>query len=483
MFSNFYSDTLNSFYENISGSFLNCHDSFFKIAGAYNTDSVKIPDGLSTLTACGHDICSYAARNNMVSFQYQAVMYLNGRLDMDKIKRATAYSVEEQPVLGCRLIEADEPYWERINSIDDIVFCTLEECNNSEEALRQFLQNTQDVKNDLNIRIRIIRTPETDILTMKINPSCFDGTGVKEYIKRLATIYTCIEKEGDASIPQPRLIEREEEHGLLKELGVVCPELSWNPQLDTAKRGWPFPWRHRGEDVADYAFCKLSKESFEKLGRYGDSKGATVNDLILTAYYRTLFKITGTAGEIPMDISSTVDLRRYLPGYAQTLRNFSGGFVTRIPRKSNETFDGTLSRVLKATKIIKENPSDRLDKTDKADGRQSSFTYFNDYFECVSGAGRAQGKDFMNTDIGCFPALFDLGNISENMMSFGMNTVTAAYLLPPVTRAPGLSILTSSYDGILTILAGCCQGFVSRKDMNEFLSRIKNELVRGCEPG
>ncbi len=482
---NFYSDTLNSlksFYKNISRNYLNCHDSYLKIAGTYNPDSVKMWDGSGTLAACGHDICSFTARNNMLSFQYQAVMYLNGRLDMDILEKAVAYSVEEQPVLGCRLVEADEPYWKRINPIDDIAFCTLEECNNPEEVLGKILQNTPDVKDDLNLRIKIIRTVETDILAMKINSSCFDGTGVKEYIKRLGTIYTCIEKEGDTFIPQPRSFEREEEYGLLKELGVVCPELRWNPQLDTAKRSWPLPWKHPDENVAEYAFGKLPKGSFEKLCRYGNSKKATVNDLILTAYYRTLFKIARIAREIPMDIYSTVDLRRYLPGYyAQILRNFSGGFVTRIPRKTNESFAGTLSRVVKTTKIIKENPSDRLDETVKADSRQSSFTYFNDYFECVSGAGRTPEKNSMNTDIGCFPELCDLGNISENMISFGMKIVTDVYILPPVTKLSGLSILTSSYNGILTMSAGYCRGSVARKDMNEFLNRIKNELVRGCE--
>lgn len=483
MFFNFYSNTLNSFYKNISRNILNYYNSYLKIAKAYNPDTVKMQDRSGVLVAGGHDICSYTARNNMANFQYQAVIYLSGRLDMDKLKKAVEFSIEEQPVLACRLVEADEPYWKRTNSIKDISFCTIEECNNPDETLAKFLQNTLDIKNDINIGVKIIRTQEAaDILAIKANPSCFDGPGVKEYIKRLAAIYTCIDKGDDSFIPNPQLIERKEEYRLVKELETACPQLNWNPQLDTPKRSWPFPWRQNGKNVADYALCKLSKRSFEKISRYGDSKGATVNDLVLTAYYRTLFKITRAAQGIPMDISNTVDLRNYLSeNNSQKFRNFSGGFVTRIPRKLNETFDGTLSRVAEITKILKKNPTDSLDTMDKAARNQSSFTYFNDYFECVSRADRIRDKNVKNTEVGCFPALYDLGNISGDMIAFGRDFVADACIVPPVTGVPGLSILTSSYNGILTMTAGYCHGFISRKDMNEFLIRIKNELVRGCE--
>lgn len=452
-----------------------CNADTNKSSGGNNQNSIDI------LPASGHDICNYLTRYNMANFQIQAIIKLDGRLDFDKLKRAVRLSVDAEPVFGCRFVEDDPPYWKRLDNLDEITFCSLEETDNSDEAVMRFLQSSLNMDNDPKVKIKLIRSEQYDILGVKVNQACCDGTGAKEYIQLLSNIYSCIDQEDGTFIPEPKIGGRKDQDRLFKELGITCPELRWNPLLDIPKTMWTFPWIQRGGDSIRFAVCRLPQGSLESIYQYGKSREATVNDLILTAFYRTMFRISKPVYSVPMDISSTVDLRRYLPDHkTEAIRNLSGGFITSIARIMNESFEGTLSRVVNATKKIKDRRTGVNNAMVEEYVEKTSFTYFHDYFERMSQTSEISAK--FPTYIGnvCFPGLSNLGYISKSLIRFGKNVVTDAYIIPPVIRAPGFLLLASSYNGILTMSIGYYKASISQRDMEGLLNIIKNELMRGC---
>ena len=82
--------------------------------------------------------------------------------------------------------------------------------------------------------------------------------------------------------------------------------------------------------------------------------GATVNDFILTAYYRAMLEMRQPIYGLPMEIPITIDLRRYLPDHkTQAIRNFSGSVSTKLTMELNEPFSETLQRVANMMNEIK----------------------------------------------------------------------------------------------------------------------------------
>lgn len=449
------------FCENISQSRMNCDGNCCAIsAGETKQESMDV------LPANRHDIYSYHTQGCMANSEFQAIMKLDGRVDFDKLKRAVRLSVDAQPVLGCRFVEGDPPYWKRLDNIDEVTFCSIDETHHPDEAVTRFLQSPLDAENDPMVKVQVLRSMQYDIIGVKVNQVCCDGTGTKEYIKLLADIYSRLDQEDGTFLPKPKIDSREEQDRLFEELNRTYPEVRGNTTPDTQTTGWTFPWSQRREASVSFALCRLPQGSLESIYQYGRPREATVNDVILTAFYRTMYEISRPKYCAPMDISSTVDLRRYLSdGETQAIRNLSGGVVTKLSRKSNESFEDTLSRVVHATREIKKIDEENVEKT--------SFTYFNDYFVRMP-------QSSVSIDKVCYPGLSNLGNLSESYIRFGSNVVTDAYILPPVIRAPGFQILTSDYNGTLTMSIGYIKDSISQKDMKDLLTILKSELMRGC---
>ncbi|AEY65115.1 condensation domain-containing protein [Clostridium sp. BNL1100] len=479
-------DIINKFYRNIPRNRMNYYKHHSReLKKTINTNksySEGKQASMDIIPASERDIHNYLSCCRMATFQIQAIMKLDGRLDFDRLKRAVRLSVDAEPVLASRFVEDEKHYWKRLDNIDGISFCSLEETDNADETIKQFLQSPLDMDNDPQVKVKIMRLEQYDILGVKLNYVCCDGTAAKEYIQLLSHIYSHIDQGNSTYIPESQTGSRKDQDGLFKELGIKYPELSWNPPRDTPKTKWGFPWIQRREDSIHFEVCRIPKGDFEKVYQYGKSTEATINDLILTAFYRTMFKISKPKQGAPMDITSTIDLRHYLPDHkSQVIKNLFGGLITRISRKMNETFDGTLSRVMSATTKVKELHSDVNNNMDEENNEKNNLAYFRDYFDHMSQTLETSTKSPSYIGNECFPGLCNLGSISRSLIGFGQNVVTDAYFIPPVIRAPGLLLLVSSYNDILTMSLGYCKASINQRDMKALLNSIKDELIKGCK--
>lgn len=435
-------------------------------------------DSSDIMPAFAHDTCNYVAKYGLGNFLIQVVMKLDGRLDFDKLSKAVRLSVETEPVLGCRFIEHDPPYWKRLENIDSSMFCSMEETDNEEKAVRSFLESRLDMNHDPMLKVKLIRSSQNDTLGIKLNHTCCDGAGTKEYVHLLAHIYSCIDNEDSIYVPVPSVRSREDHEKAFKTLGIKHPELD-KSIVESPKTMWAFPWKlGRHKSIPHFAICKLSKGQLETLSKYGKGRGATINDLILTAFYRAMFKMSQPPYGIPMDIGVTVDLRRYLPNQkADAIRNFSGGVVARLPRLSGESFDGTLSRVKSVMNRKKSKNPGYKNATAAERIEKMNFYQFANYIKFISQVSKIQSQNCFY----CTPGLSNLGVLSKSLIKFGENVVTEAYVIPPVIRAPGFLLVASSYNGILTLSVGFYKGSIYTGYFKKLLDKIKNELIEGCK--
>jgi len=437
--------------------------------------------GPDNLLADGHDICNYIARYGITNFQIQTIMKLDGRLDFDKLSRAVRLSVDAEPVLGCRFVESNPPYWKRLDNIDNVKFCSFEETDNVDEAIQQFLESPLDMDNDPMVKVGLIRSDAHDTLCVKLNHTCSDGAGAKEYLQLLSEIYSCIYNKNDNFIPKPSIRNSKDHEKLFCELGIKNPSSPWHSSPEGSIPLWIFPWKNKQKDNISIAVCRLTSDEFDEISRYAKSKGATINDLVLTAFYRSMFKKSNSPYGVPMHIALTVDLRRFLPDKkADAIRNFSGGIDTKLSRKVHETFEGTLYRVIhRMNKAKKGRPglenalaAERIEKL--------NFRQFRTYFKAASKISKIASLLPYNFVTVCAPGLSNLGIISKKLLKFGDKTVIDAYVVAPAIHAPGFLLVVSTYNKILTLTVCYYKTTISRNYVESLLNRIKDELIKGC---
>jgi len=433
------------------------------------------------IKANAHDICNYVARYYMANSQIQAIMKLDGKLDFDRLAKAVRLSVEAEPVLGCRLVKRSKPYWKRCDNFENVKFCFFEETDNVDEAVQRFLQEPLDLANGPMLRVKLIRSNEYDTLGIKINHACSDAAGARDYIHLLSEIYCHMEQASYDFIPKPKIRGKKEDYLLLEALKNINSETAWGPQDLVTFPTWDFPWRNLKLGSTDFVICRLPEGYLDVMKNYGKARGATINDLILTAIYRAMFELCNPPCNIPMDIPITIDLRRFLPDKkADAIRNFSGGYVARIARKAGEPFEGTLSRVMSVTKIIKSShPRAEIYRWAEFIEKMN-FRWICSYF-------KTEGKIFEMASYNpffvikkCVLTLSNFGFISKSLIKFGERVVTDAYIIPPVVRAPGILLVASTYNGVITLGVGYYKPSVKRIHMETLLNKIRDELVEGC---
>ncbi len=433
------------------------------------------------IPANGYDIYNYLAKYGIASFQLQIIMKLDGRLDFDKLVKAVRLSFDVEPVFGCRFINSNPPHWKRFDDIDNIKFCTIEETYNSEEAVERFLESSMNMDKDPMVMVKLIRSSEGDTLGVKINHVCCDGAGAKEYIQLLADIYTRIDNEDSDFIPNPSVRSRVDHNRLVDALRESNPMTSYTPLQQTPLTTWSFPWKNIRIGNTGFAICKLPIGYLDILNKYAKARGATINDLLLTAFFRAMFEKTKPPYGIPMDISITTDLRKYLPEHkTEAIRNFSGGVILRIGRKSNELFGETLSRVMNVTEALKNRHPSVQDAI-----KVELYEIINFHQICAYIKAFSQLVDFVSQNPfvvfnRCSPVLSNIGFISRSLIKFGENTVTDVSCFPPAIRAPGILLVVGTYNGIISLTVGYYKTSVRKSDMEGLLNKIKDELIEGC---
>jgi NRPS condensation-like uncharacterized protein len=425
------------------------------------------------MLATGHDIYNYVARFGIANFQIQTVLRLDGRLNPHRLKKAVRLSIEAEPILGCRFVVNNPPYWKRLDDLDKVRFCSYEETNDLNQSIKKFLESPLDMDKDPMVLIRLIRCAEHDTLCIKVNHACTDGTGTKEYLQLLSDIYSRLDNN-DIYIPKPGIRSRSDQDTLFSSLGIVDPESAWNGELDEPKNMWNFPWHKVKPNTARVIVARLPYGYINTIAGYGKRKGATINDILVTAYYRAMFEMSAPEYGVPMNISMTADLRRYLPEQkTEAIRCFSGGFETKLDRIENEPFSGTLYRVVEMMKNVKNSypglqSAIGLERVEKA-----KFNETLDYYRI--GAQQVSYGDK------CSPVLSNLGFLNKTPFIFGSVAVTDAYIVPPVVNAPGLLLCIGTYNDTLTMSMSYYESQVDRIHIERLLSLIRKELIEGCK--
>jgi NRPS condensation-like uncharacterized protein len=396
--------------------------------------------------------------------QLRGAIRLDGRVDESRLARAVDLSADAFPIIRCKFVEGPgRPYWEDAGfTASDMVHC--EETGQPEETIQRLLVARTHEGSGPQLRIDVVRGNDADALCVLMNHMVCDAAGFKEYLYLLSSIYAHLAGAaeyrpdyvmGSRSCAQvlralnwrDRARTLFDEYRLSKHSSGVLFELDGDP-------GNPFIVSHT-----------LSREKFRSIKACAKQHGATVNDIVLAAYMRSLKEVLGRALAIPC----TVDLRKYLPGrQAQGICNLSSQLICDIGEDIGEGPIATLIKVKQAMDADK--------------GRMGSV-HGVAVIEAIFGllpyatAMRLMSHRFINPSI----ALTNIGIIDKERLYFGDIDVTQAFITGSIKYKPYFQVALSSFDDELTFTINFHGTDADKERIGQFLRTLDGELLNGHE--
>lgn len=191
--------------------------------------------------ANGQDCFNFVARYGTSNVQIQAVIEFKDSIDSILLQQAVRLSVDVESILGCRFIENEKKaYWERFENIDKIPWYTIEESEDQDEAIKNFLTGPLGLDGQQQVEVKLIHSSKGSAICIKVNHACSDAGGVKQYLSLLSELYTRL---GDDPKYRPLLSEgRRDAKNYFDSLGIDEPMALFNPQQGSEQPTWAFPY-------------------------------------------------------------------------------------------------------------------------------------------------------------------------------------------------------------------------------------------------
>lgn len=395
-------------------------------------------------------------RINNRTIHFSAVF--SGNIDLECLKKAVNLSADAFPLIRCGFHEnLRRPYWEdKGHTSDDMV--ELQETAEVDAAVwKSLLKETDEIQGP-QLKITIIRNGKTDVLCVTINHMICDAAGFKDYLYWLSSIYTGVEKDPDY---RPVSLTGK------RNLGQVMRTFPWFDRIkifvgnnDMTKNDTA---RFDFEGDPDHPFIErkiIPREKFELLKGYAKIHGATVNDVLLTAYIRMLYQQFGRVVAVPC----AVDLRRYLPNRkAGSICNLVTNLKCDIGADIGSAFAITLEKV-----------KQKMDQQKADISCLKSIALMEAAFRFMPYRimGEAVDPFFSNPAL----AFTNLGILNKEKLKFGKTAMTGAFMTSSIKYVPYFQIAVSTFDDVMVLSANLYGTQADRDKISHFLDGMASEL-------
>ena len=282
--------------------------------------------------------------------QLHGVLYFDGLLDFDCLKKAVLITMRQFPQLSSRYVEGRFlPYWEEIHPLaDEIVTCV--KSRDEKAQIAAFLISQTDTFSGPQLKVRVIHGEVNDTLCILMNHMACDGAGFKEYLYMLGAAYTNVKRDPAFALANEIRGSRSIKQ-VIKQVGFKDRiKALLMPDCQPKKPGQlSFPLSGKTSKISYLLTYKLESNKFEKLKQYSKKKNATINDLVLAALIRALCTMLDVQGCTPITIPCIMDLRRYLPNKkADGICNLTSTILCNMDFKAGESLGETVAKVKRA---------------------------------------------------------------------------------------------------------------------------------------
>lgn len=278
-------------------------------------------------------------------------------INIEALKTVLVCFFEKAPVLHSSFTDNRiSPYW-TVNdyNIDEVL--TVKEVSEEEldDEINRFLVQYIPPDAKLQMQVAVFNHGGKSVLCVVENHMCMDGGDLKYFMKALCKNYNDFVEKGISPVDLKTGTRSYESvyEGFSAGEKKMAKNLYKNVNSKD-EHGFPFT----PNNILDKSFIakrKISADKFDKIRKVGKEHGATINDMILTAYFYALYDLAGFDKNESVSISCAVDLRRHIKDTSdQGVTNHTAWMQCRIPNRGNTIFD-TLQYVVYSSNQFKED--------------------------------------------------------------------------------------------------------------------------------
>ena len=355
-------------------------------------------------------------------------------------------------------------YWvERTFKEEDILLVSYTD-NPYEEALK-FICNVLPIDGNIQLKIAIFKNNRMtqSVIAVLTNHMYMDGGDLKYFMKMLCKAYNCSLDKNNITLKSGSRSYKTVYEDMNKKIRKKAKLLYSNPTPKNTKQ-----FGLSDDSDSDYSFIiteNISSEYFSRIKKYGKKYNATLNDIILSAYFFSLVKLCNIDLGEEVTISGAIDLRRYMSDSSKTgITNHSSYLPYTIKIPGND-FESIFKEVLQETIKYKADSFTGLYGLPLLNFAYTVFPAF---------IADKLVKKFYNNP---YLAMSNIGILQEDSYSIGKNTPDKAFITGTVKYKPGIMVTVTTYKDEIT-LSMCGKGNdIDKERLSSLLVSIKETLI------
>lgn len=278
-------------------------------------------------------------------------------INIEALKTVLVCFFEKAPVLHSSFTDNRiSPYWTiQDYKIDDVL--TVKEVSEDclEDEIDKFLVQYIPPDASIQMKVAVFNHGGRSVLCVVENHMCMDGGDLKYFMKALCSNYNKFVEQGISPVDLKtgtRSYESVYEDFTAGEKKMAKNLYKNINSKDT--HGFPFT----PNNILDKSFIarrKIPAEKFDRIRATGKAHGATINDMLLTAYFYSLYELAGFDKNESISISCAIDLRRHIKDASgQGVTNHTAWMQCRVPERGTTILD-TLNYVVHSSNQFKED--------------------------------------------------------------------------------------------------------------------------------
>ena len=282
--------------------------------------------------------------------------FYDGDIDIDILRIALKKVVDNIPVLHSRYVSnVIKPYWKTKNDYSLKELASKEIVSDLESSTYDFLKGYISHKSKLQFRCKVFKAGEKCSFALLVNHQCFDGADFKYVVCKIVECYNAYIKTKNLDNVEIKNGNRDLKQ-LYENMDSQIAKKAKRLYNNASKTGIKKKFKFTDDKNCSKRFIirDINEKLFLKIKQKCKECGSTINDLLLTCYFRAVVKEAHYKMDEPINITSMIDLRRHmLNGSTTGITNMTAFMPCKLEQGVGESFEETLSRVVKVTSSSK----------------------------------------------------------------------------------------------------------------------------------
>jgi NRPS condensation-like uncharacterized protein len=272
-----------------------------------------------------------------------SVMAFDRRLSVDRLEASLGRCLDAHPILSSRLVREGGPaYWERLGRQDGDNGVEVVEIRGMDP--RPFVSGPIDPYQGRQVRVRLLRSSDQDIIVINLAHAAADGHGLHVLSRALLDAYV-----------DPRSVPPSDGALPVRDTLWTADLLDDGDDIQDGLEGvtsmWPSPC---GPSTAPSTYHRaiIPAAGVENIRKLAHAHGGTINDALMAAYFLSMSDLTGYDG--PLKLFFPVNLRRYLSDGSREMSNQAANVGFPLVRAQGEGMPEVLDHIIDQTSRLKQ---------------------------------------------------------------------------------------------------------------------------------